>query len=136
MKILIIIYYSNIKLSLSLLSQSCITNILCHRLITDREWGPSWPWSYGSWIYNYLCNQCLITNREWGRHGHDRMVVRFTTTYVISAYHHWCWEFESRSGQGHSVQHYMTKFVSDLYHVRVILWLGHQNAFCYLRFRK
>jgi len=21
--------------------------------------GPSWPWSYGSWIYNYLCNQCL-----------------------------------------------------------------------------
>ena len=18
-----------------------------------------WPWSYGSWIYNYLCNQCL-----------------------------------------------------------------------------
>jgi len=22
-------------------------------------WGKSWPWSYGSWIYNYLCNQCL-----------------------------------------------------------------------------
>ena len=21
--------------------------------------GPSWPWSHGSWIYNYLCNQCL-----------------------------------------------------------------------------
>jgi hypothetical protein len=21
--------------------------------------GPSWFWSYGSWIYNYLCNQCL-----------------------------------------------------------------------------
>jgi len=21
--------------------------------------GPSWPWSYGSLIYNYLCNQCL-----------------------------------------------------------------------------
>ena len=20
---------------------------------------PSWSWSYGSWIYNYLCNQCL-----------------------------------------------------------------------------
>ena len=20
---------------------------------------PSWTWSYGSWIYNYLCNQCL-----------------------------------------------------------------------------
>jgi len=22
-------------------------------------WGSSWLWSYGSWIYNYLCNQCL-----------------------------------------------------------------------------
>jgi len=22
-------------------------------------WGPSWSWSYGSWTYNYLCNQCL-----------------------------------------------------------------------------
>jgi len=21
--------------------------------------GPSWSWSYDSWIYNYLCNQCL-----------------------------------------------------------------------------
>jgi hypothetical protein len=21
--------------------------------------GPSWSWSYGSWIYNYLCNDCL-----------------------------------------------------------------------------
>ena len=21
--------------------------------------GPSWSWSYDSWVYNYLCNQCL-----------------------------------------------------------------------------
>jgi hypothetical protein len=21
--------------------------------------GPSWPWSHGGWIYNFLCNQCL-----------------------------------------------------------------------------
>jgi hypothetical protein len=35
-----------------------------------------------------------------------------TTTYVISAYHHWWCEFESRSGCG--VQHYVIKFVSDL----------------------
>jgi len=21
--------------------------------------GLSWLWSYGSWIYNYLCNRCL-----------------------------------------------------------------------------
>jgi hypothetical protein len=35
------------------------------------------------------------------------MVVGFTTTYAISAYHHWCCEFESRSGRG--VQHYDDK---------------------------
>ena len=32
------------------------------------------------------------------RHGHDRMGVGFVATYAISAYHHRCCEFESRSG--------------------------------------
>jgi hypothetical protein len=30
-----------------------------------------------------------------GRRGHDRMVVGFTTTFAVSAYHHWSCEFES-----------------------------------------
>jgi len=29
-----------------------------------------------------------LTYLHWGRRGHDRMVVGFTTTCVISAYHH------------------------------------------------
>ena len=29
--------------------------------------GPSWPWSYGSWIYNYLCIKCLATLMLWVR---------------------------------------------------------------------
>ena len=29
-----------------------------------------------------------IYNSNRGRHGRDRIVVRFKTTYVISAYHH------------------------------------------------
>jgi hypothetical protein len=45
--------------------------------------GPLPPWLYGSWIYN-----------------------------AISAYHHWCFEFVSRSGR--DVQYYVIKFVSDL----------------------
>ena len=24
------------------------------------KWRPSWSWSYGSWIYNYLYNQCIF----------------------------------------------------------------------------
>jgi hypothetical protein len=31
----------------------------------------------------------------WCRRGCERMVVGFTTTYAISAYQHWCCEFES-----------------------------------------
>jgi hypothetical protein len=55
----------------------------------------------------------LITD-NWGGdgRGHDRMVVGYTTTYAINAYHHWSCEFESWSGRG--VQHYVIKFDSDL----------------------
>ena len=28
---------------------------------------PLWLWSYGSWIYNYLCNQCLSPLMLWAR---------------------------------------------------------------------
>jgi hypothetical protein len=41
-----------------------------------------------------------------------------TTTYAISAYHHWCCEFESRSGW--CVEHYVIKFVSDLWQVQTL----------------
>jgi len=27
--------------------------------------GQSWSWSYGSWIYNYLCNQYLSPLKLW-----------------------------------------------------------------------
>ena len=43
-----------------------------------------------------------------GRRSRFRVVVGFTTTYALSAYHHWCCEFEPRSGR--SVQHYVIKF--------------------------
>ena len=52
------------------------------------------------------------SNSKGGRRGRDRMVVGFTTSYAISAYHHWCRKLESRRGRG--VQHYVLKFVSDL----------------------
>jgi hypothetical protein len=49
--------------------------------------GPSWSWSYGSWIYNYLCNQCLSPL------------------------------IEPRSGEVYSIQNYGIKFVSKLWQV-------------------
>jgi len=50
--------------------------------------------------------------KKRGRRSRDFMVVGFTTTYAMSAYHHWCCEFKYRSGRG--VQHYVIMFVSDL----------------------
>jgi hypothetical protein len=46
-----------------------------------------WQWSYGSWIYNYLCNQYLSLLMLWVR-------------------------ISIRASRG--VQHYVIKFVSDL----------------------
>ena len=51
-------------------------------------------------------SQCSGTKCYRGRRGRDRMVVGFTTTYSISAYHHESCEFEFR--------YYVIKFVRDL----------------------
>jgi len=41
----------------------------------------------------------------WCHYGRDRMVVEFTITYAIGAYHHCCCGFDPRSGRGG--QHYV-----------------------------
>jgi len=46
----------------------CLRNLDFNLLI--EEWQtttmePPWPWSYGSWIYNYLCNMCLSPLMLW-----------------------------------------------------------------------
>ena len=70
---------------------------------------------YGHLISTFvLYVNMLIYEHLRDRRGRDRMVVGFTT-YVISAYHHWCCEIESRSGRG--AQHYVVKFVSALQQV-------------------
>jgi hypothetical protein len=40
---------------------------LAYRVLTFSYRGSSWPWSYGSWIYNYPCNQCLSPLMLWVR---------------------------------------------------------------------
>jgi hypothetical protein len=64
-------------------------NFLCHNSIFIKRYK-----------YIFFCHKQYIR-------GRDRMVVGSTTTYAIIAYHHWCCEFESRSGRG--VQHYVIK---------------------------
>ena len=49
-----------------------------------------------------------------GHRARDHMVVRFITTYAISALDQLGYEFEFRSGEVYSIQHFVIKFVSDL----------------------
>jgi len=46
----------------------CI-HLKCTYTSKDGSWylGPSWSRSYNSWIYNYLCNQCLSPLMLWVR---------------------------------------------------------------------
>jgi hypothetical protein len=45
--------------------------------------GPSWSWSYGSWIYNYLCNQCLSPPTLWVRILHRWGVLDTTLCDIV-----------------------------------------------------
>jgi len=63
-------------------------------------------------VYAIKCMTVFVYQHTGGRSGRDQKVVGFTNTHAISGYHHWCCEFESRSGRG--VQHYVIKFFSDL----------------------
>ena len=58
-----------------------------------------------------------------GRRGRDRdrMVVGFTTTFVISAYYQWSCKLESCSDEVYLMQHNVIKFDRDLQQVRGFL---------------
>jgi len=42
---------------------------LSSAVVSQYSWrlGPSWSWSYGSRIYNFLCNQCMSLLKFWFR---------------------------------------------------------------------
>jgi len=43
-------------------------SVLFHSLIDDEtNEGRLWSWSYGSWIYDYLCNHCQSPLTLWVR---------------------------------------------------------------------
>jgi hypothetical protein len=68
--------------------------LFCLSVIYIQKSLKQWSWSYGSWIYSYLCNR--------------------QTKVVISNHVH---------GKVYSIQHYVIKFVSDLRQVHNIFFL-------------
>ena len=51
----------------------------CHYMLHISD-GPSLSWSYGSWIYYYLCNQCLSPLTLWVG---IPLVARFTQYNIM-----------------------------------------------------
>jgi len=64
-------------------------------------------------IYYYFVK--LLSEKGRGRRGRDRMVVGFTITCAISAYHHYSSNLVH--GEVYPIQLYVIKFVSDLQQV-------------------
>ena len=60
------------------LSQFCWINV---NTILNVKKGSSWSWSYGSWIYNYMCNQCISPLTLWVR---ILLMARFTRYNIMS----------------------------------------------------
>ena len=56
--------------------------ILCGIFIAYQ--GLSWQWLYGSWIYNYLCNQCLSPPMLW-----VRISIRARCTTLCDKVYQW-----------------------------------------------
>jgi hypothetical protein len=74
--------------------------------------------------YNCMLKSSSHTNVLGPLCGHGRMVVGFTTTCAISAYHHLSCEFEPCSWRGVlDITLCDFKFFSDLQQVGGILWV-------------
>jgi hypothetical protein len=54
-------------------------NFEVNQLVTGRWFSPSIK-LYGSWIYNYLCNQCLSSLKLWIR---ILLIARFTQYSIM-----------------------------------------------------
>jgi hypothetical protein len=58
-------------------------------LIIRQSREPSWSWSYSSWIYNYLCNRCLLPLRllvEETGENHQPATLFTEKLYYITLY--------------------------------------------------
>ncbi len=62
-----------------------------------------------------LSKKRRLSSHVGGHRGRDRMVVGFTTTYAINVYHANVVSANPAHGEMYSIQHYVIKFVSDLW---------------------
>jgi hypothetical protein len=89
------------------------TNQLLYQLHTSLSYRPPWSISYGSWISNYLCNQCLSLLK---------LQVRITDEYSNLIIYLWKESFNSNGQQFHQYQQNKHKFhlsYNKYYHIHI-----------------
>jgi hypothetical protein len=84
--------------------------ILHYMIVTTQINNGNCPTLHDS-LYRFVMELLIL---HWGRRGRDHIVVGFTTTCAISAYHNLSCEFEPRSWRSVPNTTSCDKFVSDL----------------------
>jgi hypothetical protein len=85
----------------------------CHYHISPcQNKGASWSWSYGSCIYNYLCNECLSSLKLWVRNP----VICFVQNFFFRQPKNYNFFFQNLT------LGYMTKTLNQ-----IIFFFLHQN---------
>jgi len=76
--------YVQIQSAYTTINNKQLLEPLCLQSIwIAKESGPSWSWSYGSLIYNYLFNQCIYLLMLWVRTPHMAVMTRCTQYNII-----------------------------------------------------
>jgi hypothetical protein len=55
--------------------------------------GGSWSWSYGSWIKNYLCHQCLSPQKLWVQIPLMGRCIRYNIMWFFLQYRNYLYIF-------------------------------------------
>jgi len=100
--------------------------------------GLSWSWSYGSWIYNYLCNQCISPLMLW-----VQISIRVRCTTLCDKFCQWLatgWCFSPVSSTNKSDRYDITELllkvalntikqthILKIYHIEHKIYPNHQD---------
>jgi hypothetical protein len=88
----------------------------CIICIPGNSQGSSWSWSYGSWIYNFLCNQCLSPLTLWVRIPLSRGIFDKILCYKVTACR-WYYSGTPVSSTNKTDSHSDMIPYSNLYHI-------------------
>jgi len=100
------------------------------------ETGPSWSWSYGSWIYSYICNQGLSPLKLWVRIPLRRCILDKTLCDKVCqwlAAGHWfppsTLVFSTNKTDRHDITKILLKVALNT--ISLTHYVRYQNQYCF-----